>query len=63
MYAKVTKSPMERAPEPLPQQVEEINVEIRDDSPESSPPDSPKIETPRLSDPAEEDYRIEAEVM
>jgi hypothetical protein len=63
MYAKVSKAPMEREPEPLPQQVEEINVEIREDSPQSSPPDSPKVTTPRLSEPAEEDYRIEAEVM
>lgn len=67
MYAKVGKSPLEeRAPEPIPQQIDEINVEIRDTSPDSSPPPSPPPslkDTPRLSEPAEEDYRIETEVM
>lgn len=67
MYAKVGKGRLdERAPEPIPQQIDEINVEIRDASPDSSlppsPPPSPK-DTPRLSEPAEEDYRIETEVM
>ncbi|XP_062622203.1 cadherin-87A-like [Saccostrea cucullata] len=64
MYAKVSKDPVSRAPEPVPQQTEEINVILKDDddSPAASPPASPK-ETPRLLDPAEEDYRIETEVM
>lgn len=67
MYAKVGKTSMtNRAPEPIPQQAEEINVEIKDDSPDPSPspspPPSPKV-TPRMSDPSDEDYRIETEVM